>query len=99
MPVISRWLAAADLTRASASSHFHVPFFGSTPRHSGKRRTEVTPAGAILGNHSAWLREALADELTPQGVAAGCCCGGSDRAGAGRTATAGASRARHTLTP
>jgi hypothetical protein len=50
----------------------------------------VTPAAAIFGNHSAWFLKALADELTPQGVAAG----GSDRAGAGRTVMAPTIRER-----
>src|SRR5581483_2260320 len=83
MPVISRWLSAAALTRASASSHFHVPFLGSSTRHSGNRRTLVTPAAAIFGNHSSRFLKALADELTPQGVAAACFCGGSESASGG----------------
>src|SRR5437879_3916413 len=68
MPVSSSRFSSADFTSASASSHFHVPRFGSSPRHSGKRRTLVTPATVIFGNHSAWFLNALADELTPQGV-------------------------------
>jgi hypothetical protein len=52
------------------------------------------PAAAIFGNHSAWFLKALADELTPQGVAADCSRGGSDRARVGQTVTAATIRIR-----
>src|SRR5580658_6163520 len=56
---------------ASARSHFHVPLVGSKSRHSGNRRTVVTPAADIFGNHSETLRVDPAEELMPHGPSVG----------------------------
>src|ERR1039457_2179398 len=71
--LISILFFAAASTSASARSHFHVPLVVSKSRHSGKRRTAVTPASAIFGNHSETLRVDPADELMPHGPSAGSC--------------------------